>query len=248
MIDIHIKEKAFEQKCIIKDLRFTVESGELVVLFGPSGAGKSTLLNLIAGLDTAFVGSVKLNHIEQRDSDFQQHDPHSVGLMFQEARLMPWLSALENVALVAKPSQENAKRRASQLLQDVGLGDYLHAFPNQLSGGMCKRVALARAFMYAPPLLMMDEPFSSLDAPSAHQLRQQLLALQTDNNNAVLYVTHDLKEAVTIADRILFLSHHPMQIIGAEEINLDKPRDINSSAVNDLCIQLHARYPVLVTG
>lgn len=234
---IAVKQKTFDNLTpLIADLDFSVDDGEIVALIGPSGAGKSTLLNIIAGLDTDYDGSIA------------RHTDRPVGLMFQEARLMPWLTVLENVTLVAPANHPAPDREAARLLALVGLEKDLHSYPAQLSGGMAKRLALARSMMFNPGVLLMDEPFSSLDAPAAESLRRLLLTLKGEKPFSIIYVTHDLKEAVTIADRVLILDAKPMTILHQEIISLPRPRFLHDEAVNEVCKPLYHAYPALLYG
>lgn len=237
MISIRIHHKAFPgQTPVIQNLRLDILKGEMIALIGPSGSGKTTLLNLIAGLDKQYHGFI---HLPDEDS--------RIALMFQEARLMPWLSVLDNVLLV-NPEVPDARRKALALLEKVGMQAQAESFPNALSGGMKKRVALARAFMYEPNLLLLDEPLSSLDKPSAQALRELVISLAQQNNTTVVYVTHDLNEAVCVADRVIVLSPNPMTIRSEEEIQISRPRYIDSPAVNLVCQQLRQRFPDLLSG
>ncbi|OFC72473.1 ABC transporter ATP-binding protein [Alteromonas confluentis] len=234
---IEVKLKAFEAATpLIADLNFSVEEGEIVALIGPSGAGKSTLLNIIAGLDTDYDGNIA--NVPERP----------VGLMFQEARLMPWLTALENITLVAPASHPDPQSEAKKLLSLVGLEKDINSYPARLSGGMAKRLALARAMMFNPGVLLMDEPFSSLDAPAAESLRRLLLTLKKEKPFSIIYVTHDLKEAVTIADRVLILDAKPMTIVHQEIISLPRPRFLHDEAVNEVCKPLYNAFPALLYG
>ncbi|GAB2697485.1 ABC transporter ATP-binding protein [Aliiglaciecola sp. 3_MG-2023] len=239
MLTIDIQNKSFDSDVsIIKNLHFSVDKNEIVALIGPSGAGKSTLLNLIAGLDEEFEGTITSASCAT----------HNIGLMFQEARLMPWLTVLENVLLVAegRKDKQKAKQDALDILKLVGMESHEHAYPKQLSGGMTKRVALARAFMFNPEVLLMDEPFASLDAPSAEQLRQKLLILQQQMSSSILYVTHDLTEAVAIADRIIFLTEKPMTVIEQREVSLPRPRYLHDPEVSEICQFFYRQFPDLL--
>ncbi len=236
MMHIHIESKCFDQKAIIQDLRLQIKAREIVALIGPSGAGKSTLLSMMGGLDSDYEGDIHCT----------DNNHHRIGMMFQQARLMPWMTVVDNVSLVAQ--EGTPKSAAVHLLQQVGMGDYLDAYPNQLSGGQSRRVALARAFMYEPDILLMDEPFSSLDAPSAQALRQQLLALKSTRPMSIIYVTHDLREAITIADRVCILSHSPMTLLHCEPIYLDRPRQTNDLAVAAYSERLARQFPALLSG
>ncbi|MFA3791153.1 ABC transporter ATP-binding protein [Aliiglaciecola sp. SL4] len=239
MLTVDIHNKVFEADVsIIKNLNFSVDKNEIVALIGPSGAGKSTLLNLIAGLDEQFEGTITSPNCAM----------HNIGLMFQEARLMPWLTVLENVVLVAegRKDKQRVEQDALEILKLVGMEGHENAYPKQLSGGMTKRVALARAFMFNPEVLLMDEPFASLDAPSAEQLRQKLLILQQQMHSSILYVTHDLTEAVAIADRIIFLSEKPMTVIEERKVTLPRPRYLHDPEVGDICQFFYRQFPDLL--
>ena len=158
---------------------------------------------------------------------------------------MPWLTVANNLALV-EPGASG--ERLAMALERVGLKDCAALFPRQLSGGMQRRVALLRAFLVAPQVLLMDEPFQSLDAPTAAQLRAQLLALWQDSRPTVLFVTHHLAEAVALADRVLFLSAGPAHLALDLAVALPRPRDLDSPAVQQLCQDLLAAHPDLLKG
>jgi NitT/TauT family transport system ATP-binding protein len=236
-LSVDIRRKAFSGSEIIRGLEFAVAPGEFVALVGPSGCGKSTLLNLISQLDDDFDGRIEHASGER------------LGFMFQSPRLMPWLSARDNVALVCDEPKASLVE-ADRLLTDVGLGERCDAWPNQLSGGQQRRVALARAFITAPSLLLMDEPFVSLDAPTANALREQLLALWRAHSPAIVYVTHELREALTLADRVLFLGSPPAGILLDYRVPLTRPRsgNIDAGEIAALQVELLARYPNLLSG
>ena len=189
---------------VLRGLDLDVPAGEFLVLLGPSGCGKSTLLGIVGGLDRACAGAVSMDGAA----------PADLGFMFQEPRLMPWMSVLDNVLLVVPDGvRAQARPRALELLRAMELGDVLDAYPGRLSGGMMRRVALARAFVNEPALLLMDEPFVSLDSPTANRLRAMLLAQWRRCGASVLFVTHDLREALALADRICFLSPSPGRVV-----------------------------------
>ncbi|WP_269620951.1 ABC transporter ATP-binding protein [Zhongshania sp. BJYM1] len=219
MMDVHVTNKTYHKGApsIIQNLDFEVKDGEFLAIVGPSGAGKSTLLNLIAGIDTKFEGHIRFNTLETRSSN--------LSIMFQEPRLMPWLNLQENVCLVSdSPKSTLAINRAAELLETVGITGSPEQYPGQLSGGMQRRVALARTLMADPDILLLDEPLVSLDQPAAMALRELLLRVWRARKCTVIYVTHQLEEAVVLADRILFLSTSPTSIIREEIIDLPRPR------------------------
>ncbi|GAB2790471.1 hypothetical protein GCM10027040_15790 [Halomonas shantousis] len=243
-LNVRIEEKRFGSAVVLRDLAFAARQGEFIALVGPSGAGKSTLLNILSGLDTDFEGSVQW---DDRPLYTAGQSPERLGMMFQEPRLMPWLSTLDNVRLVlADPAKETS--RAVELLHEVGLGDALSAWPGQLSGGMQRRTALARAFVVAPRLLLMDEPFVSLDMPTGNRLRDLLLALWRRERPLVLFVTHDLREALALADRVLFLSHAPTRVMLDYTVELSRPRRLEGPDVARLQEALFAQHPDLLSG
>lgn len=228
----------------LEALRFSVTDGEFLSVVGPSAAGKSTLLNIIAGLDKDVSGEIHLGPEVRTPGG--EHAAR-VAFVFQTPRLMPWLSVLDNVCLVLSPDGDD-RERARQLLDAVGLSEFLHAFPSRLSGGMQRRVALARAFAVKPQLLLMDEPFVSLDAPTAWRLRQQLLALWGELKPTILFVTHDLREAITLSDRVLFLSNRPGRVVLEKKIDLARPRGPQDAGVLALEERLMKDHPQILSG
>lgn len=243
-LDVRIDEKRFGDASILRDLAFSARRGDFLALVGPSGAGKSTLLNMISGLDTAFTGSV---YWDGQPLYAPGQSPAHLGIMFQEPRLMPWLSTLDNVRLVL-PDPHAERQRAVELLQEVGLGEALEAWPSQLSGGMQRRVSLARAFVVAPRLLLMDEPFVSLDMPTGNRLRDVLLALWQRDRPLVLFVTHDLREALALADRVLFLSSSPARVMLDYTVPLERPRRLEGAEIARLQDELFHLNPDLLSG
>lgn len=215
-IEIDIRSKSFPAQAgahshlAIADLRLTLNQNEFVCLVGPSGCGKTTLLNLIAGLDLEFEGRI----------DFHLPEPPVLGYMFQEPRLLPWRTVRQNLEL-ALPLQGNAVI-IDELLELTELTPFQHTYPQRLSLGMSRRVALARAFALEPHLLLMDEPFVSLDAQTAARMRSLLTRLWQHRPHTVLFVTHDLREAITLADRLVFLTPPPSHV--GHEITLPLPQ------------------------
>jgi sulfonate transport system ATP-binding protein len=210
----------------LRDIDLAVRPGTFTALVGASGCGKSTLLRLVAGLDRADAGRILLNGTPVRGAS------RDCGLIFQDHRLLPWLSVVQNVELALAGTQHNAQaRRALALasLELVGLGNFANAFPRQLSGGMAQRVALARGLVNRPPLLLLDEPFSALDSLTRARLQTELLRIWAHEGSSMLLVTHDVEEAVLLADRVVVLAPNPGRIQSVVDIDLPRPR-LRSSA------------------
>jgi NitT/TauT family transport system ATP-binding protein len=200
-------------------LSFTVRNGEVVALIGPSGCGKTTALRIAMGLDTASGGRVTVDGRVVAGCGYDR------GMVFQHAELLPWLTAMQNVmfGLEMKGIRGNALRdTARQYLDLVGLADSYHRRPYQLSGGMQQRVGIARALAIDPTVLLMDEPFGALDAQTREDLQEELLAIHERTRKTILFVTHDLDEAVLLADRVVVMQHGRLQEIVA--VPLPRPR------------------------
>jgi len=202
---------------------FAVEPGEIVAVVGGSGCGKSTLLRAIAGLDRASSGAVTL------DGEAIASPHAKIGIIFQEPRLLPWLGVADNIGfgLADLPATERREKVARALVR-VGLADKAQAWPRELSGGQAQRVAIARALVPQPEVLLLDEPFSALDAFTRRDLQDHLLDLWADTRPTLILVTHDVDEAVVLADRVLVMRPRPGRLFDQIEINLGRPRDRNS--------------------
>lgn len=214
-----------------------VAPGEFVAIVGPTGCGKSTLLNVAAGLLKAAAGSVSIFGAPL-DGINQQ-----AGYLFQGDALFPWKTALENVAIgleVAGVAQQEAQARARKWLTSVGLGAFAGRYPHMLSGGQRKRVGLAQVLIRDPKILLMDEPFGPLDAQTRQIMGNLLLELWTAERKAVLFVTHDLEEAIALADRVVIMSAGPQsRIIGNWTVPLPRPRDIFEIRLDPVFHDLH---------
>jgi NitT/TauT family transport system ATP-binding protein len=235
-IHIRIDEKTFATQTnsiperIISKLEFNLNSGEFVCLVGPSGCGKTTLLNLIAGLDTDFQGNI--SHQNQQTSA-------RIGYVFQQPRLLPWRTVRENIELATNAPAEII----AALLASMNLTDVQHAYPQHLSLGMSRRVSIIRAFAIDPYLLLMDEPFVSLDPPTARQVRQLLIKLWTERPHTILFVTHDLREAITLADKLVFLSTKPMSVISEIPVPMSRSERENEANIETFRQQLINDHP-----
>jgi ABC-type nitrate/sulfonate/bicarbonate transport system ATPase subunit len=208
---------------VLRDVSFDVRIGDVVAILGPSGSGKSTLLNMAAGLIFPDAGQVVV--MGQRTD--AAVDWGHVGYMFQDDRLLPWRVAVRNVALALEagsmPAAERM-RRARAVLDLVGLGGFEHSYPHQLSGGMRSRVALARSLVGEPQILLMDEPFSRLDAQTRGSMHRELLRIHAMRAMTILFVTHDVEEAVVLADHVVMMSARPGRVRRTIDITLPQPR------------------------
>ena len=204
----------------LDDICLGVEEAEIVAVIGASGCGKSTLLRLAAGLDHASGGRIRV------DGD-EIAAPHpAIGIVFQEPRLFAWLTVAQNVGFsIAHLSRRAREARVAAALESVGLADHANRWPRELSGGQAQRIALARALVARPRALLLDEPFSALDAFTRADLQDQLLALWADARPTLLLVTHDIEEALVLADRIVVMRPHPGRIAAILKIDAVRPRD-----------------------
>ena len=239
-IQINIINKTYpaidqaEAHTAIADLNLTLKSGEFICLVGPSGCGKTTLLNIIADLDHDYQGSIGLS---------QQSVRPKIGYIFQNPRLLPWRTVRENIELVVEdPLSANI---IDNLLEVMQLTPSQHVYPERLSLGMSRRVAITRAFAVDPDLLLMDEPFVSLDAPTARQVRALLLSLWQQRPHTVLFVTHDLREAIALADRLIFLSASPMSVISEISVPIPRAERHDETAIETFRQQLLNEYPAI---
>ncbi|TRW98056.1 ABC transporter ATP-binding protein [Candidatus Methylobacter oryzae] len=262
-IQIDIKNKTYPAAASpsISDLRLSLKSGEFVCLVGPSGCGKTTLLNIIAGLDDDYDGEI-LSYtgsqpvstfpisMNERNVDFcrnnlnitgLRHPPPKIGYIFQNPRLLPWRTVRENIELVLADDQ--SPEIIDALLEDMQLTQAQHVYPERLSLGMSRRVAIIRAFAVDPEVLLMDEPFVSLDAPTARQVRELLLKLWQLRPHTVLFVTHDLREAIALADRLVFLSKSPMHVVSEITVPIARSERDNELAIESFRQQLLQNHP-----
>ena len=223
----------------IHDTTLRVAPGEFVSVVGPTGCGKSTLLNVAVGLLQPSAGAVRVFG----EPLFGLN--RKAGYLFQTEALMPWRTALGNVTAgleFRKIEKEEAKKRGEAWLQRVGLRGFGERYPHQLSGGMRKRVALAQTLILDPEIILMDEPFSALDIQTRHLMENQLLEIWSANRKSVVFITHDLEEAISLSDRVVVLSAGPeAHPIGEFTIDLPRPRDVAEVRLEPRFIELHTR-------
>lgn len=216
-----------------------VARGEVVAVVGASGCGKSTLLRLVAGLELPSEGTIRVGGKELRGPSPE------IGVVFQEPRLMPWLRLRDNVAfgLPRRLPRAERARLARAALERVHLGRAANALPKTLSGGMAQRAALARALVTRPPVLLLDEPFSALDALTRQALQDELLRLWTEDRPTLLLVTHDLDEALYLADRVIVLGGQPSRVRLELAVGMARPRARDAPAMAELRARLFAELP-----
>lgn len=225
---IHDVNKSFivngQSVDVLKDINLEIEEGEFVVIVGHSGCGKSTLLKMIAGLEINDTGELSVDGKEISGPGMDR------GMIFQEHRLFPWLSIEKNVQLGLKGLSKEEKRKLSdQYLELVKLSEFKKAYPSQLSGGMSQRAAIARSLVSQPEILLLDEPFGALDALTKIELQEEMLKIRERFHNTMIMVTHDIEEAVFLADRIVVMSARPGRIKDVIKVELGKYRDRGST-------------------
>jgi NitT/TauT family transport system ATP-binding protein len=225
----------------LHELNLTLPAGRITVIAGPSGCGKSTLLMMVGGLETITRGRIAIDGMPMAGPRT------SIGIMFQDSTLLPWKSALDNVLFpikILKRPINDYYDGAHALLDRVGLHGFAGKKPHELSGGMRQRVAICRALVYDPELLLMDEPFSALDAITRDEMNALLLDLWQQYSKTALFVTHSIREAVMLADRVLVMTRRPATIIEDLTIPFARPRDMSigeTAEFNEICRHLRVR-------
>ena len=235
-VSVHGVGKHFGELPVLDGVEFDVADGETVALLGTSGCGKSTLLNIVAGLLAADRGEVRFGGAHAAQREMQRKAPPALAYMFQEDRLLPWRSARANTEFGLEAghprlSARERRARAEAALDMVGLSAFAERYPHELSGGMRSRVALARSLVGEPRILLMDEPFSKLDPQTREQMHGELLRIRAERQLTVLFVTHDVEEAVVLADRIVVLAPRPGRVREVVTVDLPRPRRAVDAAV-----------------
>lgn len=213
LLKIQDLQKTYNNLNVIENINLSVESVEIVAIIGPSACGKTTLLNIISGLDNNYKGSI-------------ERETSNIGYVFQEDRILPWLTVYENIKLVKREVDKNA---ILNLIDLVGLNGFRNYYPHSLSGGMKQRCAIARALYYGSELLLMDEPFKSLDYGLRLDMLKMIVNIWSEKKNGILFITHEIDEAIRIANKIVVLSKRPSTVLHEFRINIsNKERSINT--------------------
>ena len=224
-IEIKNINKSFDGRgknlSVLEEISLTIDDGELVCLLGPSGCGKTTLLRLIAGLDQPTSGEIIAN------GELVEKPSGDRAVIFQQYSLFPWLTVIQNVTFgleISGGSKEENIRAAERYLKSVGLLEFKDSYPHELSGGMKQRVAIIRSLLNHSPILLMDEPFSALDMQNRHKLQEQLIGVWKRFENTIVFVTHDVDEAVYLADKIVIMDKNPGKIANIINVDIERPR------------------------
>ena len=228
-IEIKNINKSFDGRgknlSVLENINIEINDGELICLLGPSGCGKTTLLRLIAGLDQPTSGEIVAN------GELVEKPSGDRAVIFQQYSLFPWLTVLQNVTFgleISGGSKEENIQAAERYLKSVGLLEFKDSYPHELSGGMKQRVAIIRSLLNHSPILLMDEPFSALDMQNRHKLQEQLIGVWKRFENTIVFVTHDVDEAVYLADKIVLLDKNPGKIAEVISVDLERPRKRDS--------------------
>jgi ABC-type nitrate/sulfonate/bicarbonate transport system, ATPase component len=221
--------KGFGDLAVVDDVSFEVADGEFVAIVGPSGCGKSTMLNIIAGFEKADRGAILID-------GKRRNGPNRNGIMIsQHGSVFPWMTVLQNMMFALSATRHsNPVERAHRYIEMVGLAGFEQAYPHELSGGMLKRVEIARALVVKPEILYMDEPFSALDALMSLKMQTELRRILDEERHTVLLITHDVEEAIYLADRILVLSPRPTTIQTWFEVGMPHPRKLSDPRAQEL--------------
>ncbi|GEL76781.1 ABC transporter ATP-binding protein [Tenuibacillus multivorans] len=217
-LEIRDIQKSFGSNRVLDGVNFSTEKGEFVSLLGPSGSGKSTLFRMIGGISSPSSGDVLL------EGNSIKNHPGSVSYTPQTPSLMPWRSILDNVLLGQEISGKKDEEMAAQMLERAGLSGFEQAYPHELSGGMKQRVSFIRSILSPQPLILLDEPFSALDEFTRTDMQKWLLSMWSEHQRSILFVTHNIEEAIFLSDRVIVLSQRPAKVIKEFEIPFERPR------------------------
>ncbi len=226
-----IDEKQGKETTAIAHIDLQIEEGQFISIVGPSGCGKTTLLRIVSGLEKSFEGEVFL------DGQKILKPNHEVALVFQQYALFPWRTMCENVEMgleIMGTSKLERRRMAEEYIRSFGMNGFEDQYPCQLSGGMQQRVAIARSLIMNPKVVLMDEPFGSLDSQTRNDMQEFLMDLWLKRNLTIIFVTHNVDEAVFLSDRIVVLSKRPARVLRVFEFNSPRPRDRTSKVANDI--------------
>lgn len=235
-LNVSFKDNKGNEVQALSNINLSIKKGEFISLLGPSGCGKTTLLRTIADLQEPTDGTIKIGELTTKEVRLQQ----KFGFVFQQPVLFDWRTVKKNIELpleIMYYSKEDRSQRADEMLEMVGLTKFKNYYPRQLSGGMQQRINIARAFGIRPDILLMDEPFSALDEFTKEKLHEDLLRIWRQTNKTVVFVTHNIQEAVFLSDRICVLSPHPGRLSAVVDVTLPRPRTLDmkeSIEFNDL--------------
>ncbi|ANU17166.1 ABC transporter ATP-binding protein [Planococcus maritimus] len=234
--------KSFDGAEVLKELSLHIQEDEFVAVLGPSGSGKSTLFHLIGGLYEPDEGTIALG------GDKINGQKGSVSYMPQSPSLLPWRSILDNVLLGAELAGRKDKEAALEMMDKAGLSGYERAYPHQLSGGMKQRAAFIRSLLSPQPLILLDEPFSALDEFTRSEMQKWLLDIWQSNKRSILFVTHNIEEALFLADRILVLSEKPARVVAEFQVEFTRPRAEDITLTEEFLQHKKEIYKVLKKG
>ena len=242
---VFVSDDSNEEVFALKDINLTIETGKFVSFVGPSGCGKTTLLRLIEGFENPTEGTIK------DDGEIVTGPSSQRGFIFQNYSLFPWLNIIDNVIfgldISGKPEKES-KKRAMKYLESVGLKDFAKRYPHELSGGMKQRVAIIRSIINDSKSLLMDESFSALDVQTKHKLQKQIYKICQEENKTIIFVTHDIDEAVFLSDEIVVLSRRPGTVRKIFKIKLERPRNRDNPEFKDLVSEITQEIAELEDG
>lgn len=243
LLDISHLNKTFQSSKgsvqALQDIQLKIKAGEFITVIGPSGCGKSTLLKIIAGLDIQYSGSVKLENLQVAGPGIDK------GFIFQEPRLFPWLTVEKNIAADLSLKNADIRKKVDELIELVRLKGFEKSYPRELSGGMAQRVAIARALLRNPKVLLLDEPFGALDAFTRAHMQEVLIDIWQKNKTTMIFVTHDIDEAIYLANRVVILKPRPGSIRNIVSIDLPFPRKKSNVSFQELRFKVLNEFEII---